>query len=266
MTVTKRVIVTGGTHGLGRTVAMDLARNGHKVVAVGLDSPGYSSVTEGSVSTLRKECEGENIELIVIEADVSNARQVQEVVDTTRDILGGVDVLVNNAAIGPLGTVLDTDEETFERILSVNLKGAFLTMKACIPSMVDNGGGTIVNVGSGAGWGKPNMAVYAASKGGLVALGSSTAYDFFHDKIRVNTVIPGGGGIASGITRDRYGESWQVSTDSAVGSVAGRPVEGKDVSTVVRFLMDDAAESVSGTVIDVGCFANQGGPVPRKES
>src|SRR3546814_12573236 len=78
---------------------------------------------------------------------------------------GHVDGLVNNAAIGPLGTVLTTAPEMLDRILAVNVKGPFLTAREVIPHMKRNGGGSIVNIGSGAGHGKPNMAAYAASKG-----------------------------------------------------------------------------------------------------
>jgi NAD(P)-dependent dehydrogenase (short-subunit alcohol dehydrogenase family) len=191
---------------------------------------------------------------------------VVTVVDFTTAKHGRIDALVNNAAIGPLGTVLDTDEDLFDRILSVNLKGPYLTMKAVLPHLVEAGGGSIVNVGSGAGWGKPNMAAYAASKGGLFALSAATAYDFFHDRIRVNTVVPGGGGIVSGISLGRVGGEAARFGGNALGSAAGRPVDGGDVANVVAFLISDAAEAISGTVVDVGCFAHQGGPLQRKDA
>ena len=79
--------------------------------------------------------------------------------------------------------------------MAVNLKGPYLTSRAVLPHMLEAGGGAIVNIGSGAGWGKPNMAAYAASKGGVHTLSAAMAYDFLHAGIRVNTVIPGGGGI-----------------------------------------------------------------------
>src|SRR5262249_16235197 len=138
-----------------------------------------------------------------LEADVSSSRDVARVVDVAMAKFGRIDALVSNAAIGPLGTVLDTDEDLWDRIVDVNLKGAFLCAKAVLPHMIRQGAGRIVIVGSGAGWGKPNMAAYAASKGGLFALAASMAYDHFHDGIRVNTVIPGGGGIVSGMSLGR---------------------------------------------------------------
>ncbi|MGD9922438.1 MAG: SDR family oxidoreductase, partial [Pseudorhodoplanes sp.] len=132
--------------------------------------------------------------------------------------------------------------------------------------MIDQGGGSIVIVGSGAGWGKPNMAAYAASKGALFALAASLAYDHFNDRIRVNTVIPGGGGIVSGMSLGRVGGDINRLGKEAPGTVAGRVATGEDLAHAVAFLLSDDAQTISGTVIDVGCFAHQGGPIPRKRT
>ena len=177
---------------------------------------------------------------------------------------GRIDAVVNNAAIGPLGTVLDTDEALFDRIVAVNLKGPYLTSRAVIPHMISQGGGSIINIGSGAGWGKPNMAVYSASKGGVMALSTALAYDFFHDRIRVNTVIPGGGEIVSGMSLGRVGGDETRFGKGAPGTAAGRVAIGDDIANVVAFLLSPEAETLSGTVIDVGCFSHQGGPIPPK--
>jgi NAD(P)-dependent dehydrogenase (short-subunit alcohol dehydrogenase family) len=227
------VIVTGGAGGIGAGIVACLTEAGHQIVVADLP------VT-----------------------DVSDAGAVGSLVEQTVAEFGRIDGLVNNAAIGPLGTVLDTDEATFDRIFAVNVKGAFLMSQAVLPHLISAGGGAIVNVGSGAGHGKPNMAAYAASKSALHTLGASMAYDHFHQHVRVNTVIPGGGGIPTGISLDRFGGS---AADYAalphVGSVVGRPVTPNDVGNVVAFLCSAAAEAISGTVIDVGAMANQGGPL-----
>jgi NAD(P)-dependent dehydrogenase (short-subunit alcohol dehydrogenase family) len=130
--------------------------------------------------------------------------------------------------------------------------------------MIEAGGGSIVNIGSGAGWGKANMAAYSASKGGLFALSAAMAYDFLRDRIRVNTVVPGGGGIVSGMSVGRVGGDMSKFGQTATGTAAGRPATGDDVANTVAFLLSRDAEAISGTVIDVGCFASQGGPVPKK--
>ena len=140
-----------------------------------------------------------------MEADVSNSEDVSEVVQEALKRFGRIDGLVNNAAIGPLGTVLDTDPTLFDRIFAVNARGTYLASRAVIPHMASQGGGSIVNIGSGAGYGKPNMAAYASSKAAIVGLTMAMAYDHFHDHIRVNLAIPGGGGIVSGMSVGRVG-------------------------------------------------------------
>ncbi|MFD1211057.1 SDR family NAD(P)-dependent oxidoreductase [Arthrobacter sp. GCM10027362] len=266
MTDSKVVVVTGGTFGIGRQISTGLAERGHRVVAFGIDAPQNSSTAEGSVSSFRKEIAKLGLDVDVLEADVTDSSAVARVVEHARSRHGRIDALVNNAAIGPLGTVLDTDEELFDKILAVNLKGPYLCSRAVLPHLVEAGGGSIVNIGSGAGWGKPNMAAYSASKGGVFALSAATAYDFFHDKVRVNTVVPGGGAIISGMTLGRVGGEVSKVDRGAPGSAAGRPVQGTDIAHTVAFLISDEAEAISGTVIDVGCFAHQGGPVKRKET
>lgn len=258
------VIVTGGTFGLGQSITVELARRGHQVVAFGLAKPQVSSTAQG-VQSLLSELEGAGCAADVLEADVSNAADVQRVVDHAMARYGAIHGLVNNAAIGPLGTVLNTDEELFDRIVAVNLKGTYLMSRAVLPHMRDAGGGAIVNIGSGAGWGKPNMAAYSASKGGIVALSMAMAYDHFHDRVRVNVAIPGGGGIVSGMSVGRFGgDANAFLSKPAPGTAAGRPATGRDLANVVAFLLSDDAATISGTVIDVGCFAHQGGPVPPK--
>lgn len=265
MTTHKVAIVTGGTFGLGKAITLTLSRRGYRVVAFGLEGRQMSSTAERAIPVLRKEADAEGLDIDLLEADVSSATDVATVVDYALEKYGRIDALVNNAAIGPLGTVLDTDEATWDRIVSVNLKGVFLCSKAVLPHMIDHGGGSIVIVGSGAGWGKPNMAAYAASKGGLVALAASLGYDHFNDRIRVNTVIPGGGGIVSGMSLGRVDGDMSRFGKEAPGTVAGRAATGEDLANAVAFLLSDDAATISGTIIDVGCFAHQGGPIPRRQ-
>lgn len=257
-------IVTGGTFGLGQSIAVELARRGHRVVAFGLAQRQVSSIAEGTGS-LRAELDAAGLGADVLEADVTAEADIGRVVEHTLARHGRIDGLVNNAAIGPLGTILDTEPDLFDRIVAVNLKGTYLMSRAVVPRMVRQGGGSIVNIGSGAGHGKPNMAAYAASKGAIVALSAAMAYDHFHDHIRVNVAIPGGGGIVSGMSVGRVGGDVEAFKLRLVaGTVAGRTATGRDLAHAVAFLLSDDAAAISGTVIDVGCFANQGGPVLAK--
>lgn len=257
-------IVSGGTFGLGESITVELAARGHRVVAFGLAAPQVSSAAAG-MDSVRRALRQAGTKADILEADVSRAGDVQRVVEHAISAYGCITGLVNSAAIGPLGTVLDTDEALFARILDVNVKGTYLLSRAVLPHMVKNGGGSIVNIGSGAGWGKPNMAAYAASKGAITALSAAMAYDHFHQKVRVNVAIPGGGGIVSGMSVGRMGGDMEaVKRQKVAGTAAGRPANGRDLANAVAFLLSADAEAISGTVLDVGCFAHQGGPVPPK--
>lgn len=262
---TKGVIVTGGTYGLGRSISLGLARRGWSVLAFGLEARQISSEAENAIPGLLAEAAGEKLALEAMEADVSSEKDVARVVARALSGGGRIHALVNNAAIGPLGTVLDTEPDLWNAIMAVNLRGPYLMSRAVLPHMIENGGGAIVNVGSGAGWGKPNMAAYATTKGGLVALSAAMALDHFADRVRVNTVIPGGGGIISGMSLGRTNGDLEKLRAKAPGTAAGRYMTGEDLTNAIAFLLSDEAQTISGTVVDVGCFAHQGSPpAPRK--
>ena len=147
------VIVTGGTFGIGRAITLTLAERGHSVVAFGLESRQLSSTAENAIPGLQAELDQRGLAAEVLEADVSDAEDVERIVDITLRKHGRIDGLVNNAAIGPLGTVPETAENHWDRVINVNLKGVYLTCHNVLPHMIGQGVGAIVNIGSGAGWG-----------------------------------------------------------------------------------------------------------------
>ncbi len=260
------VIVSGGTYGIGRDITLLLAARGWPVVAFGLEARQISSEAENAIPSLRREAAAAGLDITLLEADVSSEADVAGVMEAALKAYGRVGALVNNAAIGPLGTIIDTPPDLWDRIMAVNLRGPYLTSRAVIPHMAEAGGGRIVNVGSGAGWGKPNMAAYSASKGGLFALTTALALDHFHDRIRVNAVVPGGGGIVAGMSMGRVSRDLEKLRANAVGTAAGRFTTGEDLAKAVAFLLSPDADVISGTVIDVGCFAHQGSSSPLKRS
>ncbi len=259
------VIVTGGTFGIGKAITLTLARRGLDVVAFGIESKQPSSVAQNAIAPLPAELAEQSLVADVLEADVSQASDVKRIVEFTLDKYGSIDGLVNNAAIGPLGTVPETSEEIWDQVIDVNLKGTFLCCKEVLPHMIKQGGGSIVNIGSGSGWGKPNMAAYSASKGGIFALSAALAYDHIQDGVRINTVVPGGGGMVTGMSLGRRDGDVELIKQGATLNATGRPTEPEDIAKAVAFLLSDEAAAISGTVIDVGCFASQGGPIlPQK--
>lgn len=252
------VVVSGGTFGIGRAITVTLARRGLRVVAFGLDARQIGSAAEnGSAATLA-DCERAGCGADILDADVSRAADVERVVEHALARFGRIDALVNNAAVHPRGDALTTSLEVWDRVLAVNLTGAFLCARAVLPHMIRGGGGSIVNIGSGSGWGRANLLAYCASKGGLHALTMALAYDHMVDKVSVNMVIPG-----ATITGSTVGEHALPGFDAvARRTVTGTPTEPVDVANAVAFMLSPEARQITGTVLDVGCFSHQGGP-PR---
>jgi len=251
----KTVIVSGATYGIGRGIVLGLARRGYGVVGFGLDGRQPGSAAEGGVRGTLDALSAEGLSADILDADVASSADVDRVVTHALDLGNGIHGMVSNAAIRPSGSVLETDEDLFDRVVAVNLKGPYLLARAVIPHMVEAGGGAIVNIGSGAGWGKAGIAAYGASKGGVHALSAAMAYDHLSDGIRVNVVIPGPQ-TASGMVEEMAAIAGSL---PSVATASGRKTEPRDIAGVVAFLLSDEAEQISGTIIDVGAFAHQGG-------
>ena len=255
------IIVTGGTFGIGRAISLKLARDGHRVVAFGLESRQPSSVAEHGAATLRAEGAALGLHVDALEADVSKSADVDRVVAFALKSYGEIGGLVNNAAIGPLGTILTTSAETWQRVIDVNLKGTYLASRAVLPHMLERGGGAIANVGSGGGWGKPNMLAYSASKGGMFALAAALAYDHAAGGIRVNTVVPRPATL-TGMSLGRIGGD--MSRYKPAPAAVGRIATADDCANVVAFLFTPAAAGLNGAILDAGSLPRQGGPVPSR--
>ena len=176
-------IITGAGSGIGRATALLFAEEGAKVVVCDIAEEGQK---------VCKEITEKGGEGVFIKADVSKAEEVASLIKKTVKKYGTVNILVNNAGIPSHGTVLDISEAEWDRVLNVNLKGAFLCSKYVIPEMIKSGGGVIVNVASVIGLvGGEGEVAYCASKGGLIALTKALALDFADHNIRVNCICPG---------------------------------------------------------------------------
>ncbi len=174
----KRCVVTGGSKGIGRAIVERFAAEGARVVATARSAPSEAFADDGPV--------------VFIPGDIASADHANRLIEAAGALFGGLDVLVNNAAIQIEKTVVETTDEEWDRIFAVNVRGVFLTCRAAIPSMAEAGGGSIVNIGSYDGFvADPGLAAYCATKGAVHALSRAIAVDHGGRNIRCNAICPG---------------------------------------------------------------------------
>ena len=241
----KVALVTGASSGIGRATALAFARAGAKVVAAS------RRITEGE-ETVRHILDTGG-EAIFVKTDVSNASEVEALVNKTMDIYGRLDCACNNAGIAAFSSLIDTLEEDWNQMLNVNLKGTWLCLKYEIPAMLKHGGGAIVNMASVGGVvGFTRYATYCASKGGVIALTQAAAMEYANSGIRINVVSPGAieTDMLASIPADllaRIPEAHPI----------GRTGKPKEIAEAVVWLCSDAASFMIGhnMIIDGGYTA-----------
>ncbi len=245
----KSAFVTGGASGIGQATALAYAERGARVLVADVDA-------DGAQETLRLIGLGDG-EANFVNCDVGDAASVEAAVNLCVELYGRIDCAFNNAGIlGDMSLTADCSEENFDRIMRVNLKGIWLSMKYEIPHMLRQGGGVIVNTASNAGMtGTPELGVYSATKGGVVMLTRSAALEYARSNIRINCVCPGL--ISTPMVAQQaidYPDAVANFTELEPIGRMGRPEE---IAEAVVWLSSDAASFVTGhpMAVDGGILA-----------
>ena len=236
----KTAIITGAARGIGKALALKFAEEGANIAFTDL-------VIDESGEETRKEIEAKGVKCLAYASNAANFEETAEVVKNIHEDFGTIDVLVNNAGITKDGLMLRMTEAQWDAVINVNLKSAFNFVHACLPIMMRQRGGSIINMSSVVGaHGNAGQANYAASKAGMIALAKSVAQEMGSRGVRANAIAPGF--IETAMTHqlsDEVRKEWMKQIPLRRGGQA------EDVANVAVFLASDLSSYVTGQVIQV---------------
>lgn len=232
----KVVLITGGTRGLGRAMALAFADRGAEVIAVGRSA--------GSCAAVQAELEGSGRRAWGLTAHVGRWDSASDLAEAAWALRGRVDVLINNAGMGATSSSAAMPEALFDKLIGVNLKGPFRLTALLAPKMAIAGGGAVINVSStGAVRPDPSYGVYAAAKGALNVLTRAHALEF-GPKVRVNAIMPGP-------FMTDMAASWGEALDQSTTAAAGRIGRPEDIVTAALYLASPVSAYTTGSIVTV---------------
>jgi 2-hydroxycyclohexanecarboxyl-CoA dehydrogenase len=232
------VVVTGAGRGMGQAMAERLAAEGARVAVTDIDGDSARAAAKGLDGAAG------------FRLDITDPAEVTARTAEIAAALGPIDALVNNAGWDKLSPFLDTDEDLWDRIIDINLRGPIRMTKAVLPAMVERRGGRIVNISSDAGRvGSSGEAVYSACKAGIIGFSKTVAREMARHGITVNTVCPGP--TATPLLESMVGEHQKLIDSLKRGIPLGRLGEPDDVAGAVAFMVSDDAAFITGQTLSV---------------
>jgi 2-hydroxycyclohexanecarboxyl-CoA dehydrogenase len=241
----KTALVTGGGRGIGRAIALGLAQEGAQVAVL--------DILADNAAAVAREIEATGVKALALPCDLTKRTQVDRAIADTLAQFGQIDILVNNAGWDRMEMFLDSEEETWDKIIAINFKGILYVCKAALPSMVARGQGKVISIASDAGRaGSTGEAVYAGTKGAIIAFSKTLAREMARHKITVNVVCPGltETPLLQGI-REQSPKTEKVIEAVTRAIPLGRVGQPEDIAGAVVYLASPAAGFVTGQTLSV---------------
>jgi 2-hydroxycyclohexanecarboxyl-CoA dehydrogenase len=241
----KAALVTGGGRGIGRAIALALAQEGAQVAVL--------DILADNAEAVRREIEALGVKGLALRADLTRRAEVDRAIGEALAQFGQLDIVVNNAGWDKLEPFLESEEPTWDKIIAVNFKSILYVCKAALPHMVERGGGRVINIASDAGRvGSMGEAVYAGTKGAIIAFSKTLAREMARHRITVNVVCPGltETPLLHGI-RDQSPKSAKIIEAVTRAIPLGRVGQPEDIAGAVVYLASPAADFVTGQTLSV---------------